>query len=181
MTATAFISTESLNAFLSESATGSDKYFKVNKIESETRVRFLGSAITGWEAWTVDNKPLRWDMKPSELPENCKVDERTGSIAPARQFLASVIYNHDAKQFQIWEITQVTISRSVLKYVADEDWGDPQKYDFKVDRKKNGDRVEYTLSPCPKKKLPEAVTKEWAEIKDKVKLTNMFEGTDPWA
>jgi hypothetical protein len=71
-----FLSADLIDEIAKESS-GSGRYLTPSKIDGEVRVRFFGAGITGFEAWTDDNKPIRWETKPEELPANVRQQEAT--------------------------------------------------------------------------------------------------------
>lgn len=73
MTAT-FLSADLIDEILKESS-GSGRYVNPSKIEGELRLRLFGTGVSGFEGWTDENKPVRWELKPTELPSNIKVRE----------------------------------------------------------------------------------------------------------
>ena len=74
---------------------------------------------------------------------------------------------------QIWQINQRTIQEAIMNLINDADWGDPREYDLKITR--TGDaslETKYTVSPKPKKELPEAAKFEFELMNIKLeKLT----------
>jgi len=167
------------SAFLDEALaeSGSSRYLNLSKLEGERRFRFVGEGITGFSAWNTDNKPVRWEVKPSEIPENIKPD-MNGS-RDAKRFIAGIIWDYEEEDFKILEITQTTLIKAVAKYRVDEDYGDLAGYDLKVTREKKGDKTTYTLVPSPPKALKPEIVK--AAEKLECNLHALFEGKDPWA
>lgn len=161
---------------LTESGSSS-RYVNLGKIEGEKRLRYMGRGITGFTAWTTENKPVRWEMKPEELPDNIKPD-MNGSIA-AKKFMAGVVWDYDDSQFKILELTQISVLKQLAKYQADEDYGDWASYDIKITRDQKGDKVAYTLLAAPPKAVKPEIFKEFEKID--VNLDALYEGKDPWA
>jgi hypothetical protein len=107
---------------IAKETSGSGRYLNPAKIDGEVRVRFFGSGITGFEAWTDDNKPVRWETKPEELPANIRQQEGFQTI---KRFLAGLVYDYSANDFKILQITQKTLMDQLFKFIKDEDYGDP--------------------------------------------------------
>lgn len=166
-------------AFLEEALAegGSSRYLNLSKIEDERRLRFVGEGITGFCAWNTDNKPVRWEVKPAEVPENIKPD-MNGSREPKR-FIAGVVWDYEEEDFRIVEVNQMTLIKAIAKYQADEDYGDLSEYDVKITRDKKGEKVSYTLLAAPPKPLKSEIAKKYDEID--VNLHALYEGKDPWA
>lgn len=144
-------------------------YYKLKK--GENRFRVLSSAITGWEYWTRDNKPVRSKHPFEERPEDAKVAEN-GQYQ--KHFWAFVVYNYEAKKPQILEITQKTIMSSMGTYVDNAKWGDPKGYDLVVTAEGDGLEREYTVIAEPHSPAPEA------DI-SKIHLEALYESGDPFS
>lgn len=174
MTAT-FLSLDVIEEIAKESS-GSGRYINPSKIEGELRLRFFGTGITGFEAWTEDNKPIRWETKPEKLPANVRVQE---GYAPLKRFLAAKVYDYAAGDFKILQITQKTLMDQLFKYIKDEDYGDPTQYDIKISKTGEGKKTEYTLVAAP----PKPVSKEIQAAYDEwpCNLNALFDGDDPFA
>ena len=62
--------------------------------------------------------------------------------------------------------------------INDTDWGDPREYDIKILRTGDGLETKYTVSPKPKKDLPEAAKFEYDLMN--IKLEKLLTGEDPF-
>lgn len=156
---------------------GGGRYLNLSKIEGEIRVRTVGHGITGWQAWTTDNKPKRWEVKPAQVPEDIKPD-MNGSREPKR-FFASLVWDYEEEDFKIMEVTQISLIKALGKYLADEDYGDPSGYDLKISREKKGDKTTYTLLAAPPKPLKASIEKALEDVE--CNLFALYEGADPWS
>jgi hypothetical protein len=175
MTST-FLSAGVIDEIANESSS-SGRYLNPSKLTGEKRLRFFGEGITGYGAWTIDKKPIRWESKPSELPADLAPD-LSGKIS-VKRFLAGLVYDYEAGEFKILEITQRTLMDQLFKFMKDEDYGDPTTYDIKISKTGEGKDTEYTLVAAP----PKPVTKDMSESFEKVScnLKALFDGDDPWA
>jgi hypothetical protein len=175
MTVSTFLSADLVDEIAKESS-GSGRYINPAKIEGEIRLRFFGSGITGFEAWTDDNKPIRWETKPDELPANIRQQEGYQTL---KRFLAGVVYDYASESFKILQITQKTLMDQLFKFMKDEDYGDPTGYDVKISRSGEGKKTEYTLVAAP----PRAVAKDIQSAYDNLtcNLNALFDGDDPFA
>ncbi len=174
MTAT-FLSPDLVEEILKESS-GLGRYINPSKIEGEIRLRFFGRGISGFEGWTDENKPVRWETKPTELPANIKV--RDGQ-APLKRFLAGVVYDYSSQDFKILQMTQKTLMEQLFKYVKDDEYGDPSTYDIKISKTGEGMKTEYTLLAAPPR--PAAKDIQAAYEKLHCNLQALFDGDDPFA
>ena len=116
-----------------------------------TRFRILSSPILGWEYWDKTDKPKPIRIEYTEegykqavvaARKNQKLEDQT-----VRHFWAMQVWNYDTKQIEICEITQKTILAAIRNYIADDEYGSPLKYDIKVTKNKDKDKVTYDVSP----------------------------------
>jgi hypothetical protein len=177
--ATAWLSAETVDQVAKETSSG--KYVNPSKLEEskEHRFRLFGTGVTGFEVWTVDNKPVRYATKPddADLPPNVKVEESTGTPS-VRRFLAGLVYDYAAEDFKILQLTQKGLMNGLFKYMQDEDFGDPTDYDIKLTRKGSGLKTEYSLVAAPPKPVAKTIEAEYAELY--CNLEALFEGKDPF-
>ena len=176
----AFLSQEKVKELVAETASSSSgRYFNVAKIDSgtEVRIRIMDmDGVTGHECWTVENKPVRFEKKPLEIPENIKTDD--SGQKQIKAFLAAIIYDYSDGMFKCMSITQKSIKESLLKFLADDDYGDPSGYDIKIGRTGEKLLTSYTLIPSPPKVLSEKLAKEWNDQKGKCNLHALFTGEE---
>ncbi len=160
--------------------TSSGRYVNPSKLDEgkEHRYRFFGTGITGYEVWTVDNKPVRFRDKPgdADLPGNVKFDE-SGNPS-VKRFITGLVYDYQAEDFKILQLTQKGLMNTLFKYIQDTDYGDPCGYDIKLTRKGSGLKTEYTLAPAPPKAPAAAVVAEYDELYCNLEL--LFDGKDPF-
>lgn len=161
---------------IAKEASSSSRYLTPSKIDGEVRVRFFGTGITGYEAWTDDNKPIRWETKPEELPANVKQQEGFQTL---KRFLAGVVYDYSANDFKILQITQKKLMEKLHKYMIDEDFGDPTTYDIKIGRVGEGLKTDYTLVAAPPKAVKADLRSRYDELT--CDLARLFDGDDPFA
>lgn len=172
---TTFLSLDVIEEISKESGS-SGRYLNPSKIDGEIRVRFIGAGITGFEAWNDQNKPVRWETKPTELPSNIRVKE---GIAPLKRFIASVVYDYSSQEFKIMQITQKTLMEQLFKYIKDEDYGDPTQYDIKIGRTGEMLKTEYSVVPSPPKPLAKDIQAAYEKLH--CNLQALFDGDDPFA
>jgi hypothetical protein len=172
---TSFISLELVEEISKESSSGG-RYINPAKIEGERRLRFFGQGISGWEAWTTDNKPVRWETKPSEFPANIRRDD--GNIN-CKRFLMGVVYDYEEGLFKILSITQRTLMEQLFRFVKDSDYGQPSEYDIKISRTGEGLKTVYTLVAAPPKPVSKEIERAYEGVN--CNLRAVFDGDDPWA
>lgn len=138
------------------------------------RFRVLDSAITGFEYFTVNNKPVRskeaFDSTPADIKDNGKV----------KAFWAFPVWNYQTESVQILELTQKTIMNNVLALVNNPKWGDPKMYDIAVTRQGEGLDTEYQVQAEPP--IMETGSEILKAFKAKeINLNALFDGQDPFA
>jgi hypothetical protein len=172
---TSWLSPDVIDEIQSE-VSGLGRYINPSKLEGEKRLRCIGEGITGFSAWTVDKKPIRWEAKPVQLPSNLAPD-LSGKVA-LKRFIASIVYDYEAGDFKILEITQQTLMTQLFKFIKDDEYGDPKDYDIKISKKGQGKDTEYSLLASP----PRPVSKDIATSFEGVvcNLRALFDGEDPW-
>jgi hypothetical protein len=144
-------------------------YFKFE--EGENNFRVLSDAITGFEYWTKDNKPIRSKNWPDSTP-NIKPDQLV------KHFWALVVWNCDEEKVQILEIAQKGIMNAITALINNKKWGDPKLYDLTVNRTGEGLDTEYTVTPNPKSDLPKKALDLYNA--SKIDLNALYEGKDPF-
>jgi len=164
-----------------KSKSGFGTYFKLNdenKNEQIARVRIMGSfknpesAIMGWESWTAENKPVRFDMSDGSF-DNAEGVDRDGS---PKHFWAIQIYNHTENEVQIWGITQRTIQRAIRKFSENPKYGAPSNYDIEVTRSGHGLKTEYNLIAEPPEPPSAEIVGKMEEAKIDVRAMFADEG-----
>lgn len=175
MSATSFLSSDAIDEISKESS-GSGRYLNPSKIDGEVRIRFFGSGITGFEAWTDDNKPIRWETKPEELPANVRQQEGYQTL---KRFVAGLVFDYSANDFKILQITQKTLMEQLFKFIKDEDYGDPATYDIKIGKTGEGKKTEYSLVAAPPKAVKADIQARFDALT--CDLNRLFDGDDPFA
>ena len=173
-----FLSQETFEEIRTEAPEGG-RYINPSKhlTEEDRRLRFVGPGITGFEAWTTEDKPIRWEQKPAELPDNIKPDLK-GRIT-SKRFIAGVVWDYAEDNFKILQITQRSIMEQLDKFVKDSEYGDPLGYDIKLSKKGKGLDTEYTLIAAPPKPLHPDIQEAFDA--SGIKINAMFEqGGDPF-
>ncbi len=139
------------------------------------RFRILSPAVTGYEYWTKDNKPMRSKVRWDFIPTDIKLEN--GQPTAIKHFWAFVVWNYNENLIQILQITQSTIQSSI-KAGVDLRKGNATNNDIGVERKGDGFDTEYTVQFAdPSPVLPEI---EEAYKAKKIDLEALFEGGDPF-
>lgn len=151
----------------------SSKYMKFK--EGENTFRVLSDAIMGYEYWNTDDKPVRSQSFPESTP-NIRPAKFGESV---KHFWAFKVWNYAEKKIQILQLVQTSIMEGMKKYIDNPKWGDPQGYDFIVEKKDDGGFIKYSVGVNPKEPIS-------SEVKDQaenvyVNLTALFAGADPFS
>lgn len=154
--------------------------------DGKNRFRILDSTITGWEYWlniTKDGqtKPHPFRVKSEEeIPtdKEFSINKFTGKPKPPTYFWAFPVWNYSDERVQVLQLNQTTIRKGILALIKDEDWGDPKEYDLVIERTKNGDKVEYGVTPKPRKALDKAIVEKYKSTA--IDLTALFRDEEPF-
>ncbi len=139
--------------------------------DGDNQFRILSKAITGYEYWTEDKKPVRSKTEFASTP-NIKKDSK------AKHFWAVVVWNYTTKAVEILEITQSTIMSAIENLMGDSDFGDPRGYDIKVTRSGQGIETEYSTIAKPPKETPADIL--MAYVDKKINLEALYENGNPF-
>jgi hypothetical protein len=126
-------------------------YMKLQQGENVFRV--LSSAITGYEYWNLDNKPIRSKTQWTSTPSDIKRKD-DGKPSAVKHFWAFVVWNYAAKKVQILELTQKGIMSSMKAYIGNKAWGDPKGYDLTVTKTGSNLDTEYVTMANPHSDAP---------------------------
>ena len=131
----------------------SGSYLKLR--QGKTKIRILDNPIAGWVYWTNQNRPVRVQSQPTELPADIRRDEN-GKADRVKHFWAMVVWNYASESLCILEVTQSSIQQTILA-LANSDWGSPLEYDIEIT--KTGEKLEtkYTVLNLP----PKACRGQW--------------------
>lgn len=146
-------------------------------LQGENKFRVLSPAITGYEFWNTDNKPVRSKEFPKDTPD-IRIDD-DGKESKTKHFWAMIVWNYTEERVQILHITQVTILRQLEAYVNEPDLGNPCGYDIKVTRKGEKFDTEYTVIALPPKDVTEDILKLYKAIQ--INLQALYSGEDPFS
>lgn len=152
----------------------SNHYMKIK--DGENTFRVLSSAITGYEYWTEDNKPVR-SKAPFKSTPNIRID-KDGKATKVKHFWAFIVWNHDDGIIQILQLNQSTIQSAILAIVNNKKWGNPTGYDITITREGEGFETKYSVMPNPHSELDSSILIEYAG--KKINLEALYEGEDPF-
>lgn len=155
-----------------------ENYFKWK--EGENTFRVLSSAITGYEYFTNDNRPVRSKTEFTETPNIKMVKNEQGEMVEdkPKHFWAFCVWNYEAERVQVLELTQKTIMAFMQSLVANKRWGNPNGYDITVTREGSGFSTEYTCIANPHSVLEDHIAEAWAKCN--VDLNELYTGGDPF-
>jgi len=145
--------------------------------DGENTFRVLSSAITGYEYWTKDTKPVR-SKKPFLSTPNIKIDNE-GNETRVKHFWAFVVWNYKIDKIQILEITQSTIQGAIMSLVKNKNWGDPKEFDITITRSGDGFDTKYSVMPNPKSPASPEATQ--AILGVNIDLEQLFIAGDPFS
>lgn len=144
------------------------------------RFRVLGQAITGYEYFNRDNKPVRQREPFDEIPTDIK---EKGQV---KHFWAFPVYNYQAfknekgewqGKVQVLELIQKTIMKPFKAIMDNPKWGDPLQYDIAITKTGEGIETEYNVQAEPPIGEPiQEIKDAYAEVN--ITLSNLYDGTD---
>lgn len=152
----------------------SSNYMKFQ--DGENNFRVLSSAITGFQYWNVEKKPIRSREAFRGIPADIQVDDDGGF--KINHFWAFVVWNYEENKVQILEVTQKQIMKAIKALADNPKWGDPHGYDICVKRSGMGFDTEYLIQPSPHSKLEDKIAAAYADTN--INLDALFEGQDPF-
>ena len=164
-----------------EPSAGNNRYLRLQK-DQTAKIRILGSfedgsAIMGWQGWTKD---MEGKGEPVRGTEDQKGTVQDGSDDKVKWFWALPIFDYQTDTLKIWVISQKTIRDRISALAADEDFGNPNHYDLKINRTGGGMDTEYFVNPLPpsdlSKEVQEAIDTELIHLK----MKELFTGGDPF-
>ena len=150
---------------------------------SETRgadgeLRFNGFVVTRSHPGQPDDIARETDWSKPDRP---KID---GTFVKPRKFLAWVATSAARGRLEVLFIEQKSLREQlteVLQEVDDYTWTEDGLANFSIKISRKGTGLDTSYSILPKvRKVPEKITKEWADTKDSIWLPNFFEGKDPF-
>lgn len=142
-------------------------------VDGQNKFRILSEAVTGYEVWTTDNKPIRYRDYPKSMPSNIREDTKI------KHFWAFCVWNYATEQVEILEITQSSIRDAIHDIYKLEEYGEPIGYDIVVTRRGEGLDTEYSVQAMPPK--PMAGNIQAAMESKKINLDALFDGGNPFA
>ena len=175
-------------------------YLRPNKIELGKSVVFALLEEDPLEYWLVwgtpkeggNNRPFRFLEKPSdeEILEELGKDftralnyERTGEDRPYK-CLTWPVYNWSKKRVEVFEVSQLSISRQVVKAALTKAYKNILDWDFKLDKGNVGGKIKYDLMPIPRDEDENddiQMAKDWkAAQKAGFDLRRLIVGGDPF-
>lgn len=135
---------------------GSNRYFKF--VDGPNRIRILSTPTIGWEYWNTDPKPksIRFLGKtPPEVKLSDIKPDQNGKRT-LKHFWVFSVWDYSDDTLKIASITQKTVIEALYGLIKDKGWGDPTGYDITITRKKEGDKISYSLLPS----IPSGVTED---------------------
>jgi hypothetical protein len=160
------------NSFLDENykIPETSNYMKFR--DGDNQFRVLSSAITGWEYWDKNNKPVRRKEEWNTVPDDIRQDSEI------KHFWAFVVWNYNDQRVQVLELTQKGIMKFIRNLTKNKAWGNPKGYDIVVNKSGSGLGTEYSYSSNPPSEVDAAITKKFEIMK--VNLEALYSNDDPF-
>jgi len=171
-------------------------YLNPSRIPTGTTIRFALTSdepVEYYEVWGEDAqgkpKPFRFDHEPTpdeiavEMGEYSRRINREGTgNEPAKFAIALPVFNYDAGEIQVMNITQKSIIFALDGISQMPDYEDMLVIDFQLEKKGSGLTTEYKLTPVPRKKgATPIIEAAWEEVTGAgFDLTRIIEGGNPY-
>lgn len=148
--------------------------------DGDNKFRVLDGPLLGWEAWTLDKKPVRWayDNQPMTqdlIDANC-YDPKSKEGQSEKHFWAFKVWNYQDKEVQVLSITQASIQRALTDLINSDDWGPLEEYDVVVKRTGKSLETRYSVQATPPKELPQ----DAKDFDKKCNLEALLTNEDPF-
>lgn len=141
--------------------------------EGDNTFRVLSSAVTGFEYYKADNKPVRSKTEFESTPDIKVVD---GKPTKVNHFWSFIVWNYDAKRVQVLTITQKALMKYMKGLIDNPKWGSPRGYDFTVNKVGSGLATEYTFTATPHSPIDLAILEKYSKMS--IDLEALFRGEE---
>jgi len=187
-------------ALLSKSAqaavSGGGAYLSPSKIAAGSSVRFAllsDEPLEFYEVWAEGpdgkSKPFRFASEPGPddltlaFGDYTRRMNRDGTgFEPIKFALALPVYNFEAAQVQILQLSQKSIIRELDNISQMPDYDDLTAIDFILGKEGVGLNTEYKVTPVPRKKgADKDITAAWEDSRAAgFDISRLLEGADPF-
>ncbi len=114
--------------------------------DGDNTFRVLSPAVTGWEYWSEDNKPVRSKTKFEETPG---IRSNNGKPTVPKHFWTFLVWNYKTESVQSLEITQATVMKAIKALVENPKWNSPLGYDITINKTGKELLTKYNVVPNP--------------------------------
>ena len=159
---------------------------KGKRVLQRFKCRILGKAISGFTAWSADNKPLRVRAEgdvPADFNWRLKDDgPHKGKRELPKTFWAFPVWDYETSEVKVWEVSQAGIRDAIGGFARNPDWGSPLGYDITVERTGKGLDTKYAVAPSPKTAVPGDAAAAFNDlVAGGFDLDRLFDGGDPFS
>jgi len=141
--------------------------------EGANKFRFLSDVRVGWEGWK-DNKPFRHEGAECKIPSNI-VDLNKNQKPNINYFWVALVWSYEEERVMILELTQKTIMNALYDYEQNPNWGDLKEYDMIINKKKEGDKVSYSVQVIPPRDVSADIIEAYKETELATTIEEMFD------
>jgi len=154
--------------------------------EGDTEFLPLAAPIQGYEYWNTNNKPVRSSEPFEEMPDDIRIDPKTGNPEKIKHFWAMPVYDMTqgaTVKVKVLEVTQKTVMKALRNLVTNAKWGSPVlKYSVTVTRDDSQTPTAYTVMPNPTSEVAEDILTAWERVQaGGFDINRLFTGGDPFS
>jgi hypothetical protein len=159
---------------------------KAKRVFQRFKCRVLGKAISGFTAWTADNKPVRFRAEkdiPADFNWRLKDDgPHKGKKELPKAFWAFPCWDYEAHEVKVWEVSQAGIREAIGALARNPEWGSPLGYDLTIERSGKGLDTKYAVSPSPKSAVDVEAAGAFNDlVAAGFDMERLFDGGDPFS
>jgi len=145
--------------------------------QGDTKFRILASPVLGFEGWSNEDKPVRFEKMPDEAQLAILRAPKYGT-KKVKHFWAMPVYCYKESKLMVLQLTQVTIIEGLTKLAKSEEWGSPLNYDVTINKTGEKTDTTYTIIPVPPKTFEGFTAEELIAELSGVDLQKLFTGED---
>ncbi len=139
--------------------------------EGITTLRVLSPVTTGFRYWNIEGKPVYSKNEFTVVPADADL-EKDGGFNPQYMWIFAA-WHYEDNRIKVVQVSQKTVMAQITDIYNTKEWGDPSKYDLKIQKTGNSmNDTKYGVQPKPHSELLPEITTAMKEAT--IKLENTF-------